>query len=333
MAYMRAYTLAAIVGLYGCGGGGGGGSIPIEELGNELQEAFCSRIVRCGLVDDVASCSELIDFNDEEIQAGVAAGTIDYDGELARDCLDAFAAASCDGSSESARVEPPSCREAIRGTVADGGACENSNECASGDCMLTSCQMACCPGTCATTVEDAAIGASCAAGPCVEGAFCDATQICRALINADQACNNSGECNYGLYCEQTTGPGVCRDAPNRGDSCPVGDCADLGDRCDMGTMTCVALSAAGGPCMDFFSCQAQLVCASTTNTCAEPPSVGQACPDFVCAANGWCDSTNMMCAADKADGMPCTGNGECASDFCNDSATTPVCAAEPICAI
>jgi hypothetical protein len=330
MFHTRAYTLALIAGLYGCGGGGGGGSIPIEELGPELREAFCARLVRCGLVDTEASCAELVDLNDEEVQAGVAAGTVAYDGEAARECLDAFASASCDASAESARVDPPACAEAVRGTVADGGGCEANVECISGDCMTTSCQMACCPGTCATTVADAAVGSSCAAAPCVEGAYCDATMTCRTLIGVDQACNGNFECGYGLYCEQTSGPGVCRDAPNRGDSCPVGLCADLGDRCDEGTMTCVALSAAGGPCTDLFSCQAQLVCGSATTTCIEPPAVGQPCPDGACESAGWCDA-NMMCLADKPDGQMCTGSGECASDFCNIFATPSVCAAEPIC--
>jgi hypothetical protein len=328
MSQKRACTLALIVGLTGCGGGGGGGLAP-EDLGEAMADAFCTRLVRCGLVASTAACEALLDVDNEELLAAIEAGTIDYDGVAARECLDAFAAASCDQSSESVRVEPPACAEAIRGTVADGGVCHASAECISQDCTVPDCGMACCAGTCATTTPDAAIGGSCATASCVDGAYCDAAMVCRALLAANATCTGNDECGYGLYCEQTGPSGVCRDAPNRGDACPTGDCADLGDRCDQATMICVALSAAGGPCgTSGGGCQFGLVCDAATMSCASPPAIGQPC-QFQCADGAYCDAGT--CAAVKPDGQMCVGDDECVSDYCDPFATPSVCAAEPIC--
>src|SRR5688572_12750248 len=123
MSQLRACTVFAIAGLVGCGGGGGG-SISPEEFGDAIVDAVCERYARCGLVTSVAACRDLVQAADAqfiELVNAIEMGTIEYDGGLVADCIDAFASASCDETSESVRAEPDACADAIQGTVPDGG--------------------------------------------------------------------------------------------------------------------------------------------------------------------------------------------------------------------
>src|SRR5690349_24586275 len=106
MSQLRAGTLAVIVGLAGCGGGGG--SVSPDEFGDAIAQALCERYARCGVVASVAECLDLVQVGGEftELIHAVEMGTIEYDGGKVAECLDAFAAASCDDTSESVRHEP-----------------------------------------------------------------------------------------------------------------------------------------------------------------------------------------------------------------------------------
>ncbi|HVV86997.1 MAG TPA: Dickkopf N-terminal cysteine-rich domain-containing protein [Kofleriaceae bacterium] len=307
----------------------GGDSISIGDLGEKLVNAECARYARCGVYTSKDACVADARANFSTIEASVAAGRIKYDGGAAADCLDAFESESCDSTTESARVTPPACDDAIKGAVADGGACFISTECVSRSCSVPDCGMACCQGTCDATVAKAAIGASCANADCVDGAFCNDSDVCAALLAAGQTCQNDDQCGYGLAC----GNNVCAPAANRGDACLDGRCSDIGDRCD-GNMTCVALSGAGGACTtDFggvFDCQLPLVCNQTTLQCENPPTAGQACTTF-CANGLFCNDDTHQCEARRANGMACAGDGDCQSDFCDQSGANPVCAVTPTC--
>ena len=307
---------------------GGGGSIAIGDLGDEIIAAQCARYVRCGVYASEELCRAAASADLSALEQGVEAGRIRYDGEAARECLDALAEASCDTTTASARKTPGACDEAIVGTVADGGACYNSNECVSGSCNEPdTCNMACCAGTCDPTVVEVAIGQSCANAPCVEDAFCNDQDVCAALLAANAACQSDTQCGYGLMCAND----VCVASANRGEACADGDCADLGDRCD-GT-NCVALSAVGGTCSSgfagLFDCQRPYVCNQTTLKCEEPPTAGESC-QFFCAGGLFCNDDNE-CEAPRANGAACTGNSECESNYCDETGASPVCADRPVC--
>jgi hypothetical protein len=314
-------TLAAA-----CGGGG----VKIDDLGGDLIDALCQREVRCGAFTSVEACKAGANFDIEEIKRSIAAGRTEYSEDQAADCIDALGGASCDSTAQNVRVQPEACRHAFEGTVADGGQCYNDEECLSEDCNIPSCNMACCAGTCSPTVTDVAIGGTCgsATGPCVVGSFCDsATTTCVALKAIGGTCTSNSQCGYNLYCLEA---GTCAEAPNRGQACPDGFCADLGDRCDGTSMTCVALARQGEACQSgfagLFDCIQPLTCNQTSLTCDNPPTAGQACL-FFCADGNFCNA-NDQCEATKPNGTACTGDEECNSAFCD---ATAVCADEPIC--
>lgn len=321
---LLALTLAA------CGGGG----VALGDLGDELVDAYCARAVRCGVYASAAACKADLTVNLEEAVRSVEAGRTSYSEDKAGECLDAMRDASCDATSEGARADSQICEDVFEGNVADGGACFGSEDCVSGTCETPDCGMACCQGTCVATMPVPGIGQACPAGECVVGAFCNDSAMCVALLAAGAACADNDQCGYGLYCPQVeVGTRVCVDAPNRGEACPAGDCADIGDRCSSTSMTCVALAQRGEACAQgfagLFDCQRPLVCNQTSLTCTDPPAVGQAC-DFFCVEGAFCNDSNV-CEAVKANGATCGGDSECSSRFCDDTLTTPVCADEPIC--
>jgi hypothetical protein len=327
----RALLVCSLVGLVTVAAACGGGGVKIDDLDDELVDALCERQVRCGAYASLDECRAAANASIEELKRAIEAGRVDYDEGKAGDCLEALGSASCDTTSESARDEPDACREAIRGTVADGGECFADQDCISADCTVPeTCTMACCAGTCAMTRAEVAIGGTCngTTGPCAEGSFCDsASTTCVALRAMGGACSGDSQCGYGLYCSEA---GTCADAPNRGGACPDGYCADLGDRCDPTSMTCVPLGRTGDACSEgfagLFDCQQPLTCNQTTLQCGPAPATGEPCV-FFCATGSFCNA-NDVCEATKADGQACGGDDECQSDHCNDM---DVCGTEPVC--
>lgn len=309
---------------------GGSSSVSIDDLPGELEAALCSRYARCGYYVSQAACLDDVSLDIAQLKASIAAGRVAYDGNLVNDCIGGLGAASCDNTAQDARVNPAACDQAIRGTVADGGVCFTTQECLSKSCDTTACGMACCAGTCAPTVADAAIGGSCASASCVEGAFCNASEVCTALLAANAACQGNSQCGYGLTCAAN----VCAASANRGESCAAGGrCNDLGDRCDATSTTCVAKSAIGGACSmgfaGFLDCQQPLVCNQTSLKCENPPAIGATCA-FSCANGAFCNDQNT-CEAPRANGGACGNDGECASTYCDDNVTPSVCAAKQTC--
>ena len=329
-----ALTLSFAAALAGCGED----SVSLNDLANAYEDAYCSRLVRCGRYVDAASCKEALQLSTAEILASVNAGRTAYDGDKAAACLDALRGASCDVTDADNRADVPACEEIFRGTVADGGVCFDDDECLSDSCSIPDCGMACCAGVCDPTVAitpPAAIGQSCLQVNCVDGAFCDDADICIALLPVGSQCDGGGQCTYGLYCSES---GTCADAPGRGQPCPDGECSDIGDRCDtaIAVPTCVALAKRGEACppgsAGLFACQSPLRCSETAMICEAPPAVGAACT-FFCAAGAFCNDADV-CEAIKADGQPCTSSNECGNDsFCDLDLTTPVCVGETVCGV
>jgi hypothetical protein len=326
--------VAALCGmLIGCGGG----SVAIDDLGSSLIDAQCDHYVACGEISSHDECVALLGqgASFDELVGSVNAGLVDYDGAKAQSCLDSFGGLSCDPSLEENRVPNQDCIEAVKGTVADGGACKNSNECVSGSCALTSCTMACCPGTCdPTPPAPADIGQSCATTSCVDGAFCNASGTCAALLAAGATCQSDNQCAYGTVCAGATAL-TCMAPPQKaGDACisrsGSPDCVIEGLYCGAGNK-CAAYKDSGATCDPSNPCMFDLACNST---CGALPQIGDACPQFQCDGGAYCQidtttGTATTCAALKADGATCAQSSECDSAFCDT--TTTKCAAPTSC--
>src|SRR5690242_20438863 len=84
---MRKLALVALF-VAACGDDGGG-PIPIDGLESAAIGAYCNLYVRCGLIDDAATCRTLnLDVQiDPDLIAAVDAGKVIYHPDLARECL------------------------------------------------------------------------------------------------------------------------------------------------------------------------------------------------------------------------------------------------------
>ncbi len=320
-----------------CGGGSGGGPIPIDELPQQVIDALCGFEVRCGAVSSEAICIAEFEqeLNTADVVAGVHDGKITYDANLARQCLDAYNTMSCDATAQSVRVQPQACKDAVKGTVADGGMCEADQVCISELCNAPSCQAACCPGTCDPTPPlPAAIGQSCAGTTCVDGAFCN-NSTCAALLAAGASCQSDSQCAYGTMCAGATSP-VCAAPPKLGDPCAndsgstMARCSDVGQFCDA-TNHCVAKLDTGATCDPtmFGWCKGDLQCDAATMKCDALPAISATCTGS-CAPGAFCDlGTTGTCKALEANDTACTSSQECMSNNCDS--TSQKCADRPVC--
>ncbi len=321
-------TAALLTGFLALAACGGSESVAIDEWPDALVHAFCSHLARCDAYVSMDACLAFnADFDISRTLDAIAAGRIAYDEEDAGACADALAGASCDSTSTTVRYNPEACERAFRGAVADGGRCYRDAECVSGRCDIPDCGQACCVGPCLPTIADAAIGASCATADCVRGAFCDANDVCTALLARGAACSFAFQCGSGLTCAGD----VCVTAAHRGDPCLDGFYDDVGDRCD--GSKCVVRSGIGGPCTARFGgvydCQFPLVC-SPGLTCVEPPTAGQPCVGNACGASQFCNDHDV-CEAPRVNGAPCVLHADCASSYCDATGANWVCAPEQVC--
>jgi hypothetical protein len=210
----------------------------------------------------------------------------------AQACLNIFnqLGSSCDLTSVSASIEDDcSLAKIYLGTVAPGGACAVDADCAtpSGDGVeaFSVCNTedqgssgggSSGGGFCVTTTIATTVGAACAQSvsqgtpqdsECGAGLYCN-NGLCASLVAAGGACTFQGQCQDGLYCDQT------------------------------GNGTCVAELGVNSPCPQGTECQDALVC-DTTPKCVSPLAAGTACDPnaafAVCGNSAQCDATTMRC--------------------------------------
>jgi hypothetical protein len=273
--------------------------IPLSDFISRAKDAICDRAVRCGSSSDRASC-ESSSFSMLQDTADVGTGKIIYNGEAAGACLSAIAAGGCNRSDEAGDVSlQKTCDAIATGTVANGGACFNGDECVSRSCNLSSCNsVTCCAGSCQAEV---ASGGDCTANGtvCADGTFCNfgttgTTATCMAPVAAGQPCQNgSSLCAPGTICnaDPTTGSGTCGTAPAEGQPCPNGICNSAADFCDSTSRTCLHMTAVGGACPSGTQCVPYAICSTTSMTCVALAAAGAAC------------TTSNDCL----NGLPCTG--------------------------
>jgi hypothetical protein len=320
MASRRARVASRLIGgLALAAAGCDGGSVPFSQFEASAEQAVCHALVLCGKFPDEATClaSEQVQPHYyETLGSDISAGKVIYDGGRAKACLDAVdGLGSCNGTTVSPLQSPlpqidPTCNAIFRGTVAAGGACFFSEECANGGtCTSTQGCTAdqCCAGAC-VTYTNVAEGGDCNVpdAVCPSGTTCAADSTtdgytCQRLPGAGAPCIyphlNVGVCAKPLYCDDPT-MGTCKAFVATGGPCDpsVGNCEYL-DRCDPTTLVCTPLLPVGSACgVSPIGCVSYATCDTTTSTCVELTLVGAACdPNGLACLGGTCDRTTSTC--------------------------------------
>lgn len=332
---------------------GGGGSLSIEEYPQELRDAYCKDLVRCGVIKDLATCQQTdlggfeldIRLNDSDL--GVFdSGKAKFDGGKAKSCVDQVASASCDLTDEvqrglsllPQRALPEVCGQIFTGTLHAGEACTSGAECTSLRCQIQPCSDACCPGTC---VGDAApaiakAGESCQQARCASGTFCNAANAtCTALKPAGSTCASQEECDYGAACLRSGTAFTCIKLPHSGETC-TDFCTDFGAICDPTTKKCVNVVLGGETCRgQGFQSDCSALYSCDAGRCNAGLALGAQCTaDDHCADfRAFCDIPETAdlgtCVLPKANGMSCLFDLDCESTFCDFD--TFMCTDAPVC--
>ena len=331
-------SLLVLLVVAGCGGG-----ISIEEYPTAFRDAYCKYLARCGSFPDVATCQHAnIGINlviDPSSKSAIDKGKVIFDGNLAQDCLDAFGAQTCDQTDSDGRAFfPAKCRDIVKGTVGDGGACALDAECLSGKCNITSTAMTCPMGTCMGGAKPVpgGTGAMCSSSTdCAVGFYCDFTnQVCADLKAAGATCQSTNECAYGLGCAGTPPNRTCKMLPTLGQPCPDGVCRDFGNYCNS-SMQCAKIGLAGAACMTTVQCSTFYPCDTQAMQCTKAPGLGEPCTGRCFDADTFCDlsAATPTCIKTRADGGTCSSNSQCQSDHCDQGsgAGSGTCSTAAVC--
>jgi hypothetical protein len=267
---MRILLCSAIVGVFGLAactstsgssgsgttGTGSTGPIAIDDLPKAFSATACETAITCDgffSFSSAAGCKAYYDAvilkgdgSLAELQAGVKAGKIKYDGAKARTCLKSQF--TCDNFQGSSGKEPAACREAFVGSQADGTACTTNEFCASGRCDK-------------------------GAGHCGK---------CAPLVASGGACSQHSDCTGDLVC--VGGKCDVSGTIKLGDPCGPGKTCATGSFCPgIPDAKCTAVADKGGKCVSTKGCAAGLTCTaaqgSSEGACQEPGKLGDTC-DF-----------------------------------------------------
>jgi len=369
----------ALVAALGCsdtttggGGGGGGGALTVDTFPAAYYAALCGSLFRCpsggdnssvaALFENPATCAEraprLAYAGVDDLVGLVRAGSVRFDGAAARTCLDQVAASCIGVDSEVLRV----CRRAFAGTVAVGGGCWRSEQCADGGwCDHTATTARACPGTCRAQVGVGAMcatdrqctgwgegTAACVSGRCATvraGTPAPEGQRCGDIENADMTVTRTA-CATDLSCRN----GMCRRVLAAGTPCNASmDVCAIGTVCVQRAGTTapsctlaseVVRSATGGTCnpmqgrVPLCNPTARLTCNAATMTCE---SLGDGAMGSRCIPGGdlnastcnpglRCDMATSTCVPRLAVGAACQRDADCLSGECeSDRCLEHVC--------
>ncbi len=319
------------------------GSLPpkpanVDEYVTAWREVYCSRLVRCGVFADIPTC-EAQDRTlpaDVDVIAAAQAGIVDWNADVATDCLAALEQRTCDSTTMEDRLWDLPCYGTFIGTRRDGEQCAIGRECSSGECQYlnASCDDSrlCCSGTCNGNGLPplGMLGDSCRAAPCAEG-YCDPVRwICRALKSpGNEFCDSDIECAYGSACIDSD----CVPLVGSGEACTQGGyrpCKLIGETCHAPTGTCERGAALGEACTDVTDCGIALSCDDTGHCADLAPRLGESCRLYgYCQAPNLCErmGTDYVCVPPKADGAMCSVDAECDSQRCDLGTST--CTSQP----
>lgn len=250
---------------------------------------MCDWAVRCRHAPDRPTCERLLDPKDYDVRRAadsIAAGRAAYDGVLAARCIAETREEFC----LTGALTAPSCLDAIRGLVPEGGACTSGRECVdNGACEIESCPGQCCAGRC---------------GPPRAFGF--------GTADVGEPCEQHADCREGAYCETDR---RCQRYPTEeGERCVFG-CARGDLFCDLDTLTCKRFGALGEvcdpdgerapPCDPAWS-----VC---DGVCRHRPGLGERCDDEnrLCVPTTLCDFELGVCVPRRQHGEPCDSTEQC----------------------
>lgn len=299
-------ALAATALLFaGCGGE------TFETFCAELDQSPCAAQKACGLAASDAACADLTGSTrlsssacGGPLEAAVKKGTVRYDGDEGRRCLDARTT-QCDPKDACAKV--------FTGTVAPGGGCTVSEECG-GEAWCD--RSSTCPGVCAATVGEGATVPHFEACSTKRFELSGGQVTCLPSRAVGEACRENKECGFDLTCRD----GRCAAAPREGAACDAAQCA-RGFRCVGGT--CSAFVERGAACVDEAtsmsgsSCRSGLSCRD--GVCGDVLREGEACSRNPNRCAGGLRCSSDTCVEQGGPGAPCATSFDCGSAYFCDS--------------
>ena len=340
----------SMVGCFGSGGEGGDkGPVPLNEMATASATIICQIVEQCiapGFFGSDCVTSYSAQFQDSQqpqLQDAVDRGTMNYDADKMRDCLDAMESMGCDAFDNSA--PPAACDEAMAGTVAPTGSCFIDEECA-GDAFCN--DGISCPGTCEAHLP---LNADCSMGGRCGGSADCFNGVCTAPAQLNQPCGGRDHpyCGSGLDCEGGMDglPGTCiaRPAPTlaaldaacnpeNSQFCQSGlSCVVTGlEGGEVPIWACKAAVASGAACnfgvpdqcpaAEF--CSGQFSPTNVQGTCTILPGENQPCADSMggegCAPGMVCN--DGICFRPKRLTEGCQNDWDCVSDYCDETGFT-----------
>jgi hypothetical protein len=316
-----------------------GSTTTITDFCNSIVQSLADVQSRC-LGHDSAFWKDLYQqsFRCDGLEGRVSSGTISYDAQKARECLDQLAKLTCDLSSALS-----ACTDAVIGKVGTGGTCAVlqglSGDCAPGNyCIMT---LTSCGGTCQA---EAKVGASCASNRCEDGSSCQySTDICLADVGEGQPCEgkDAAGCADGFYCEggTTTTAGACRKKKTSGPCTSRNECANSYNCAGAeGSKSCSKSKVIGDTCTPGLGeCYAYMFWCGSDGKCTDAKvQEGQTCGitngDYISCASGLScvygsGSSVGTCQKGLAAGSQCTSSSACTGgtfNYCDSPTRTCV---------
>ena len=261
----------------------------------KLAAAICDRLGRCSdyllryYYGNAATCNERVQLTCAPY-VGLAGSSWSID--RLRACTAGYTTGTCE--SYFAPGGPTACQP-VAGTLADGVACANSNQCKSALCSLGL-------SGCGTCVQPAKTGEACTTQkPCALGLNCTVGKCAPSGGSGATCGTNQAPCKTGFYCKTTT----CAPVLAAGATCTPGtavaECDPIqGLYCDTTTRKCVGYKVvdAGAACG---SANGSISLCSAAGTCSgtAPASKCLAAAEDTKAC-GTATTTNLSCVSPAA---------------------------------
>lgn len=281
-------------------------TLEVDEYFVGFFDTLCAWFVRCepkigAVAFGETTCHPLRrDAIEADFIAAVAAGTADFDADIASECLSGLAAAECNVAS----VDLARCDAAFVGRSLAGEPCATALDCREGVCAIG----ASCPGSCEVLSE----GDACERpSQCALGLTCRAGS-CDAAAGAGEACARRTDCAFPMTCGLS---GTCQEPPGSGEACSTslgGDLCGQDDVCRDGA--CAVGAAAGEACSGTSPCAPGGRCVE--GACVATAVAGEACETGGCIALHLC--VGAVCVALPSPGGACSAELPCVQGGCRD---------------
>lgn len=281
----------------------GCGAPAVGEYADELELAYCEWETECHRFASVSDCKAARGLDRDPdfmyLIGAVQAGTAEYDGEAALDCLDAIRGRDC---TDPLPAPPTVCGDVFRGRIGRNGPCMSSLECV-GEAVCgfdPTCSDECCPGACRVLPDLLEKGDACGgSAQCEPGLYCafdpdtSMSTVCSSLVKVGGACVFDDACVEEAYCGDD---GKCTKWTDRAD----------GESCDQRDERCVAPAE----CHYVQSADDEF---SSEQRCVTPGHLGAACDPLdygSCARfDTYCDAGTKLCTLLPVPGAACATNG------------------------